>query len=108
MDISRLWEAEDDGVQYVKLFEWKSSDKNNARSIELIREARSTIDGGVDQWLEAIMTASLINGEHWESVLDNCNASLCHAEIGSENISIAYAYRSKYFFQFDAIPKMFN
>lgn len=97
MEFTKLWKKETNcaDAQYIKIFDTTSdffkitkrmpTKKNNVISSENIR-------------------ATKINNFHffsnpgiWNEVMNNCNASVRFAEIGSEQLSIAYENRSKCF-----------
>lgn len=98
MEISYLWKKEKNGnsERYIKLFEIHEktdpnigqipTGKNNSLSNEHIRAAKFKLN------------ESHKSPESLLSAMENCNAALRYAEIGSENVSIAYAYRSECFF----------
>lgn len=98
MEFAKLWKKETNcaDAQYIKIF-------NNASDLFKITKRmpttkNNTISSENIRATESKSFVYLTNPEIWNDMMDYCNTSVRFAEIGSQQISIAYENRSKWFY----------
>lgn len=109
MEYSKLWKKEENraDAQYIKIFDIRQSEFKE-KLYRISERKNNSIADDDFRTAELMKTVVNLDSRYWNAVMDKYNSGLRFAEIGSKNVSIAYAKRSECFSYLDMFTKCLN